>query len=1533
MVSAQSLLSEYLQYDLYHSIGAYSVARDRLVELEEKMKRTRTPPVGNVTENEAMAEDRDTREQAKLLTLTQLARQHNDQLARTRHFAHRFARCEPAPAFVVPVPEGFPLTLGRRFSIDAKSSPDVEDARRNPWARPLAWAWVLNYYDAAIAAIEVREDPEGKPKLNETNPRAAELVKRFADSMVLPRDRPTQTRRSKERERRRRWLRKTRFEVRRDRALAMLPGIRRETPHRSDDATEFIPRIATDNLSSGYGSLPLFVVSALAEAHLTHHAVAAWQSMAFGAHTSHAAPHLAPRRGDGPVDEFKWDASDWLHKELDRSIVLDTFVYSASRCAPWIFAADDAECKYVFENFEEAWDNAVPTRCMWIAVQIVLLALHRRAYSYTLKGERKLAYNDYYKLQRHLREARRRMDSAPLHIADAHDFLACLEARANQNIGELYRAEHAQQPALKHFRTAHECLETVDRTGEMGKVLTNSRWQVDLLISRGKASYEIGRHKEALRWHLEGWRAFLELMAGDMDTETSTEEIDRAIKWLDEIKLEPELHKEDLQDRLRPVVDQLDRLQVEERYGGLAAEILLRLGHVLLVLRLGHTADPPKSKGDRLGKKGRKGDERRAELFAETLAFPCLKVAARCDPHTTLIAADLLRIRLRLVNRLRGERGKPKPKYEKALRLPEVAPVGSQWPRGGDDYERISRVAEYLTLLSMDPDTAHEQSKELELEDEVYLARALLLNLFMHTDSINVRKAQTHRFLMRERVPAELPRDVPRCKRKKRHGLERTGDGGPLGYKGGPGYGGAGMDDERYETVGPAIEYVCMRRYSSAFPLLPRPSAFRAHGGGYFVRLYPQRRERRSGTVKDPHGAVPEDCSLPATPTRPIGIVVDPGPDFIENLYRTDFSLSDIDMIIVTHDHVDHLNSLESLLSLMNYRRELLARQSTASGASVADAGKPDAPAPAEDGEHHGEQPAPPAADDRPPPLVYGNKSIVDRYSWVSKLNPLDENGEGTRFKSLEEIGEDRGTQAAGFEITAMSSAAVDGLGHLDLSDQPSYGVCFAHKSANLSFAITSDTPAPPAQSDKRRHEKWTRTWKPALTADVLVAHISTVPLTELRQIARLDARLSMPQRDIHDLKKQIEELSKRAAKTLERIRVYENQRRAELEKLEQAEAKARERGDPEDGHRSAQATEALRTAASVGARVREQKERLATLRGSLRTLKEARRHGSPTLENAMNDVREAGRELVEKSRELLRIPEGPREGRVLRNEVLGDELAGLALEAAVLGQMVQGPPNDVEALEKIRTELQDVEPDLRGRVEFSMWLRSREPGPTADLVGFVESEPLGDASCWLPPRDHPYLKGALAWARAYRDARKAHPEKANGLFVLGELSEELGTARGKIAAQINDKVFKLGDPDAAGNEPRKGRGRSFTALTSDVGLRIFVVPAAPDECSAEVQLEGDEEAGLGGPQERAPGEQQPTGPRDTGRGVARILCTTCELDTDRVPAERYHSADCIREVCVKGENEGIFYNCAHHDPGAAHVFLEQLERFDVFGR
>jgi ribonuclease BN (tRNA processing enzyme) len=47
------------------------------------------------------------------------------------------------------------------------------------------------------------------------------------------------------------------------------------------------------------------------------------------------------------------------------------------------------------------------------------------------------------------------------------------------------------------------------------------------------------------------------------------------------------------------------------------------------------------------------------------------------------------------------------------------------------------------------------------------------------------------------------------------------------------------------------------------------------------------------------------------------GIAIDPGFDFIRNLFHMGFSLNDIDIIIISHAHIDHIRDFESIVTLL----------------------------------------------------------------------------------------------------------------------------------------------------------------------------------------------------------------------------------------------------------------------------------------------------------------------------------------------------------------------------------------------------------------------------------------------------------------------------------------------------------------------------------------------------------------------------------------------------------------------------------------
>jgi len=90
-----------------------------------------------------------------------------------------------------------------------------------------------------------------------------------------------------------------------------------------------------------------------------------------------------------------------------------------------------------------------------------------------------------------------------------------------------------------------------------------------------------------------------------------------------------------------------------------------------------------------------------------------------------------------------------------------------------------------------------------------------------------------------------------------------------------------------------------LRRWNSFTPALAdtlNPSK----GGGYFL-LFKGEKER-------------------------LGIVIDPGYDFLDNFFSQGFSIRDIDAVLISHCHPDHTNDFPSLLSLFHERNDKLRK-------------------------------------------------------------------------------------------------------------------------------------------------------------------------------------------------------------------------------------------------------------------------------------------------------------------------------------------------------------------------------------------------------------------------------------------------------------------------------------------------------------------------------------------------------------------------------------------------------------------------------
>ncbi len=58
---------------------------------------------------------------------------------------------------------------------------------------------------------------------------------------------------------------------------------------------------------------------------------------------------------------------------------------------------------------------------------------------------------------------------------------------------------------------------------------------------------------------------------------------------------------------------------------------------------------------------------------------------------------------------------------------------------------------------------------------------------------------------------------------------------------------------------------------------------------------------------------------------RFVGIAIDPGYDFLENLLNEGFTVPDVDLVVITHAHPDHTENLTNFLTLLRERRKRLA--------------------------------------------------------------------------------------------------------------------------------------------------------------------------------------------------------------------------------------------------------------------------------------------------------------------------------------------------------------------------------------------------------------------------------------------------------------------------------------------------------------------------------------------------------------------------------------------------------------------------------
>jgi tetratricopeptide (TPR) repeat protein len=811
--------------------------------------------------------------------------------------------------------------------------------------------WIVDYYATTAASIEATDETETDEELAKA-PEPEKRLGRFLRQVNDPQRRSTI---------------KTAKHVHRghDEAMRVL-GTRAGTVRAA-------AVLDSDLTTTGADALHEAVVEAFAQAHLCMHRAESYLSHAY-------------------ADKMRQHQriTELARAELERSLVLNTFVYAVSRSVPWLFADSPEERGAVQDEISECRERLSPAYCMWVSLELSMLAMHRRAYALWLLGEPARAYRDFAKLLRFLRGARPQLDRRATRVPGAQTFVEGLGAIAEHHIGRIYRGQGAHKVALTYFRRALRRLDGWDADPEIGPLLRNSRWRVHLLISEAKAYYELGKMKACLLSYMLGYRAFLELVATESQVHVNFRTTDGIIAWLQTIIDDPEIDKREVVARLAPFVDQLETVSGPIHLRLMSADIILRLGHVLYMLHL--PAAPVTGV-----------EESRSQIGGD-LAWRCMRHAATLDQTSTLIASGLEKI------------GRQDPTGGREI--PEALTTRDlerQWPGGGGRFEESARVVEYIlqhSLSTMDERRGTESGESREL-----VARDLMRAFLASTDSSNVKLAQVYRYLMKER-PAAVTDD-------------RAANAGTR------------------KRESPKLELVCLRRYSSFFPFLPRPSAFGAPGGGYFVQVHDE--------------------------SDPFGIVVDPGPNFLDNLYRCGYSLDDLHMIVVTHDHADHLASLDALLSLIGYREMLMPRKAFEKERRL---------------------------------TIIGNESVTERYRFFNDPERRD-NVLVVGFDRARELTHDRPTDpvsglTARLDPKTLVIEPVATRDHRDAHGSLAQGFMLSVGEGRQQSRIffTSDTGP---ELEAKRYAQGMPFEDAIDGAHVVVAHLSAVPHPRLRELAGLE--------------------------------------------------------------------------------------------------------------------------------------------------------------------------------------------------------------------------------------------------------------------------------------------------------------------------------------------------------------------------------------------------------------------------------------------
>lgn len=505
-----------------------------------------------------------------------------------------------------------------------------------------------------------------------------------------------------------------------------------------------------------------------------------------------------------------------------------------------------------------------------IAKAIEILSYIRRGNAYESLGEIEKAFNDYTSADKQaslIREEYRNSNE---------EFIILYRDLITPYIyslkGELYRKDHAFYNAHQYYCNAINRFEDdrdKKKEDQIGKLLNQSLKIVRLKIVKGKTFLELGEFRKSLKWYLKALEHLLRIFGLAQGESTAFSIL---FNYLAERRLDPKLIKGPLFKELKNVIESVEKDILNNNtllanYGILLSDLFNRISLIIFLLNLPDYNREGVIQIKHKYKEAVSQNERdnlRNNLCRNLLAWRWLLLALRFNPKNSLGRFNEIIFGLETTcEEVKNECDKMR--QELGVKTCE----GGELMEFGNPRDIVYRIISKETLENL--------LKVNEKDDgDENIAKGLLQRLLLHTEDFSMKNAELYRYLIKD--PHEI---IQRMREELGVG---TYESGGL------------MECGSTQDMSSNIYFYILQRWSSINPALPRPSTFKMKGGGYFLIF------------------------------KGKGIAIDPGLNFVENLYSEGFSIADIDYVVVTHDHIDHTADIDTILAL-HYKRSKIGHQ------------------------------------------------------------------------------------------------------------------------------------------------------------------------------------------------------------------------------------------------------------------------------------------------------------------------------------------------------------------------------------------------------------------------------------------------------------------------------------------------------------------------------------------------------------------------------------------------------------------------------